>query len=82
MIATFSYDHSQNTSQLELNGDTHASGIAADDAAGHGRTHIGSHPELNGFFHGQISEILIFNTALKPYERGEVQRYLTEKYGL
>lgn len=38
-------------------------------------------PHAQGFFHGDFTEMLVFNRALNEGERAGVERYLDEKYG-
>src|SRR5213075_1464027 len=36
---------------------------------------------VQGFFHGEFAEMIVFNRALPDPERAQVERYLSEKYG-
>jgi putative heme-binding domain-containing protein len=36
---------------------------------------------VQGFFHGEFAELIVFNKALADAERAQVERYLSEKYG-
>ena len=38
-------------------------------------------PHVQGFFHGEFGEMLVFNRALPDSDRAQVERYLSEKYG-
>ena len=39
-------------------------------------------PFVQGFFHGEIAEFLLYNRALTEPERASVESYLNKKYGL
>ena len=43
-------------------------------------SNTGEPPHAQGFFDGDISEVLIFNRALTDEERAQVERYLTAKH--
>ena len=38
-------------------------------------------PHVQGFFHGEFAEMLVFNRALADSDRMQVERYLSDKYG-
>jgi putative heme-binding domain-containing protein len=38
-------------------------------------------PHVQGFFHGEFAEMIVFNRALPDSDRSQVERYLAEKYG-
>jgi putative heme-binding domain-containing protein len=38
-------------------------------------------PHVQGFFHGEFAEMLVFNRTLPDAERAGVEHYLNEKYG-
>ncbi len=38
-------------------------------------------PHAQGFFHGDLAEVIVFDRALSESERGQVQTYLDAKYG-
>lgn len=38
-------------------------------------------PHVQGFFHGELAEMIVFNRTLPDAERAIVERYLNEKYG-
>lgn len=43
---------------------------------------IGAACNNNDWFSGSIAEVLVYNTALTPTDRGNVQTYLKNKYGI
>jgi putative heme-binding domain-containing protein len=59
-----------------------ASDIFMDEFVLGARTYsnIGEPPYIQGFFHGQISEALVYNRALTDDERIRVEQYLSNKY--
>lgn len=42
---------------------------------------LGGKPEVRGFGHGDIAEVLVFDHLLADADRTAVEKYLTEKYG-
>ena len=38
-------------------------------------------PHVQGFFHGEFAELLVFNRVLPDADRAKVEHYLSEKYG-
>lgn len=43
-------------------------------------SHSASPPHAQGFFEGDIAEVLVYNRALSDAERGQVENYLATKY--
>ncbi|MGV3482839.1 MAG: ThuA domain-containing protein [Planctomycetaceae bacterium] len=58
------------------------SGIGMEEIVLGGRYYtLGGSPEVRGFFHGDIAEVLIYDRLLPESERTTVDRYLADKYG-
>ena len=45
------------------------------------RYNFGNPPEVRGFLHGDIAELLVFDHVLSPEDRSAVEKYLEAKYG-
>ena len=80
-ILTYIYSHTDNYSALYMDGQVQSTSTALFDIAINSRKVIGKHgkPEHKSF-HGDISEVIIFNDRLTQDEIIEINEYLLNKY--
>jgi hypothetical protein len=82
-IVTFVYDNSANKAALYVDGAVAAESSAPTRVAITSRKVIGKHGIFDQwYFHGDLAEVIIFNTALRPAELEALTRQLIEFYGL
>ena len=79
VLLAYRYDAANNQAQLWLNGHLQGTDTAPRWKSYTSRKVIGRHPR-QGFFGGDISEVLIFNGSLNDAEVLEVTDYLMTKY--
>ncbi len=82
VVATYVYDNTKNRAELRINGTPQKTTTASHSAEGTSEKWIGSHYEGNGFFQGDIAELLVYNSALSEDECRKVESYLGERYEL
>lgn len=77
------YNNSQNTASLFVNGQVVAGSSAPTSVAVTSRKVIGKHGIFDQwYFRGDLSELIIFNSALHPAEIKSVSRQLMHFYGI
>jgi hypothetical protein len=82
-IVAYVYDNSSNRAALYIDGAAEAESSAPTRVATTSRKVIGKHGIFDQwYFHGDLAEIAIFNTALPPAELEALTRQLMEFYGL
>jgi Concanavalin A-like lectin/glucanases superfamily len=82
-IVVYVYDNSSNRAALYIDGAVAAESSAPTRVAITSRKVIGKHGIFDQwYFHGDLAEIVIFNTALRPTELETLSRQLMEFYGL
>jgi hypothetical protein len=82
-VAAYVYDNSSNKATLYVDGAVAAESSAPTTVAITSRKVIGKHGIFDQwYFHGDLAEIEIFNTALRPAELEALTRQLMEFYGL
>ncbi|HEX4412236.1 MAG TPA: LamG-like jellyroll fold domain-containing protein [Lacipirellulaceae bacterium] len=82
-IVAYVYDNSADKAALYVDGARAAESSAPTRVAITSRKVIGKHGIFDQwYFHGDLAEVLIFNTALRPAELEALTRQLSEYYGL
>jgi hypothetical protein len=82
-VVAYVYGNSQNKAALYVDAEFAAESSAPTSVAVTSRKVIGKHGIFDQwYFHGDIAEILIFNTALRPAEITALNRQLMEYYGI
>ncbi len=82
-VAAYVYDNSANRAALYVDGTVAAESSAPTSIAITSRKVIGKHGIFDQwYFHGDLAEIIIFNTALRPSELETLTKQLIEYYGL
>lgn len=82
-VLTYIYSHTNNYSALYMDGKLQSTSTALLDIAIISRKVIGKHGKpLYKSFHGDISEVIIFNDQLTQDELTDVNNYLLKKYDL
>ena len=83
-IALYSYDSDNSIARLYVDGVLTCESVNVSEISPTSSPRfLGSHFEREGFgFTGDISEILVFDTALSPGESAATSTWLAEKYGL
>lgn len=82
-IVAYVYDNSDDKAALYVDGVRAAESSAPTRVAITSRKVIGKHGIFDQwYFHGDLAEVLIFNTALRPAELDALTRQLNEFYGL
>jgi hypothetical protein len=80
VLLAFRYDLGSHTAAMWINGELIGEEPALGPAGITSRKVIGRHGFMKYHFHGDLSELLIYNRALSPEQLGEVTRYLGQKY--
>ena len=80
VIISYNYDYDQGIATLALNGRVHGEARAFAPAGLTSRKVIGRHAWMELFFHGDLSELLIYNRALTQEELSEITNHLAEQY--
>jgi hypothetical protein len=81
-LLAYTYDFANRRAELRINGRLYRRARAY---APHGITSrkiIGRHAWMQNFFHGDLSELLIYNQALSPADLATTTAYLAEKYSI
>lgn len=83
-LAAYVYSYTNNRSELYINGKLVDSGLASAPAAIHSPKFIGKNrdPDRRDHFFGDISEILVFDSAFSSRECARTSQYLLEKYSI
>ena len=82
-VVAFTYSYSENRSALFSEAELRVAGEASASAAITSPKYIGKHRTPNkGFFHGDIAEILVFNTAFSDSDSQDLSLALMDKYGI
>jgi concanavalin A-like lectin/glucanase superfamily protein len=82
-VAAYVYNNTDNSSSLYVDGNPVAESSAPTRVAVASRKVIGKHGIFDQwYFHGDLSELVIFNTALRPSEVEELSRQLMEHYAI
>jgi hypothetical protein len=82
-IVAYVYDNSQNAAVLYVNGQVAAESSAPTSVAVTSRKVIGKHGIFDQwYFRGDLSELIIFNSALRQAEVNTVSRQLMKFYGI
>lgn len=82
-VVAFTYGYTENRSALFSDAALRQTGEAQASAAITSPKFIGKHRTDNkGFFHGDIAEILVFNTAFTDVDAKKLSLVLMEKYGI
>lgn len=80
VIITYHYDFDNRKATLMLNGRVYGEANAFAPAGLTSRKVIGGHAWMELFFHGDLSELLIFNRALASDEVEAMTRHLADRY--
>src|SRR6185369_11927884 len=79
---TYDYEYENGRSTLAINGRTYGQAKAFAPQGITSRKIIGRHAWMQNYFHGDLSELLIYNKALSPKELAETTAYLANKYSI
>ena len=82
IVMSYTYNTGENRSELAVNGVSQEVSTASSGVEFVSRKILGKHPLQNNYFHGDVSEVLIFNTGLSREETKQIERYLCEKYSV
>jgi hypothetical protein len=82
IVLTYRYNLGEGRASLALNGKTFTEIRAFAPQAITSRKIIGRHAWMQNFFHGDLSEIMIYNKALSVDELNRVTKYLAGKYSI
>jgi len=81
-LVVYVYDSANNSASLYVNGQHSGVSTAPAPVGTISRKVIGRHGYQPVYFHGDISEVLLFNSALTSEEIGDVTTYLSSKYNI
>jgi hypothetical protein len=82
-VVAYTYNHSENAATLYVDGKQVSVATAPTRVAVTSRKVIGKHGIFDQwYFHGDLSELVIFNTALSQTEVGQLSRQLMDFYGM
>ena len=82
-MVAYVYNNSDNKTSLYVDGKIVAEASAPTSVAVTSRKVIGKHGIFDQwYFHGDLSELVIFNTALRPSEVKELSRQLMDHYAI
>lgn len=82
-VATYVYNNSKNTAQLFIDGIRVSEASAPTSVAVTSRKVIGKHGIFDQwYFRGDLAEVIIYNTALKPALVKELSQQLMNRYGI
>jgi hypothetical protein len=82
VIVSYTYDYGRGKAELRINGRSYGEARAFAPQAITSRKIIGRHAWMQNFFHGDLAELMIYNTALSSPELAQVTAYLAEKYSI
>jgi hypothetical protein len=80
VIVSYIYDYGRRRAELWINGRSTGAARAFAPQGITSRKIIGRHAWMQNFFHGDLAELLIYNTAQSPDELAASTAYLAEKY--
>jgi hypothetical protein len=82
-VAAYIYDNTMNAATLYVDGNRVAEASAPTSVAVTSRKVIGKHGIFDQwYYHGDLSEVIIFNAALSPKEVNDLSRQLMSHYGI
>lgn len=82
--ATYCHDAINKHAELFVNGRTNGVSTSPGRLEQHAKKYLGHHPETDweAYFHGNIYEVIVFNTALAESERDLVHQYLSKRFAI
>jgi hypothetical protein len=81
-VLAYTYNYTDRVAEMQINGRSYGTGRAYAPQGITSRKIIGRHAWMQNFFHGDLSELLIYNRALRPDELASTMSYLAEKYAI
>lgn len=82
IVATYTYSDSGNKATFRLNGGDSGVASNATQTLGPGTTYIGSRPEGDENFNGDLAEIATYDSVLSPQQLSSIETGLMSKYGI
>jgi hypothetical protein len=82
LLIAFRHSQNEGRSKLLVYGEAQSEGVASTANFGSGRLHLGSHISFQGFYAGQLAELIVYDDALSDEELSVVSDYLGKKYNL
>jgi hypothetical protein len=82
ILVAYTYNYTQGQSELRIDGVLCGTSRAFAPQGITSRKIIGRHAWMQLYFHGDLAEMLIYNTALSPEQLAETSSYLAEKYSI
>jgi hypothetical protein len=82
VVVTYVYDYKNGKASISINGRSYGETRAFAPQGITSRKIIGRHAWKQLFFHGDLSEMLIYNCAMPPKDLAQSVSYLAEKYGI
>jgi hypothetical protein len=82
--ATYCHDAINKHAELFVNGRNAGVSKSPGRLEQHAKKYLGHHPETDweAYFHGNIYEVIVFNTALAKSERDLVHQYLSKRFDI
>jgi hypothetical protein len=81
-VLAYTYNYTDRVAEMQVNGRSYGKGRAYAPQGITSRKIIGRHAWMQNFFHGDLSELLIYNQALSSDELASTTSYLAEKYAI